>query len=189
MTDSVLGFLKPGTSDHTVSNFGLLDQMAALQWVKDNIASFGGDMGSVTLFGHSTGAACVNLLMLSPVARGKKFDFPIFLSINLTINSFSNCSGLFHRAILMSGSALSDWAISRHPLQATMQLLNQLNCPLRDENEEMLLCLRKKRYQDIVNAEVQTPAFTTVFGPVVDNHVVLNEPHHVMSQYADIFSR
>lgn len=69
--ESLKGFLKPGTSDHTVSNFGLLDQIAALQWVKDNIAAFGGDMGSVTLMGHTTGAACVNLLMLSPVARGK----------------------------------------------------------------------------------------------------------------------
>lgn len=69
--EPLIGFLKPGTSDHTVSNFGLLDQIAALQWVKDNIAAFGGDMGSVTLMGHSTGAACVNLLMLSPVARGK----------------------------------------------------------------------------------------------------------------------
>lgn len=71
LRESLKGFLKPGTSDHTVSNFGLLDQIAALQWVKDNIAAFGGDMGSVTLMGHSTGAACVNLMMLSPVARGK----------------------------------------------------------------------------------------------------------------------
>lgn len=71
MFESLKGFLKPGTSDHTVSNFGLLDQIAALQWVKDNIAAFGGDMGSVTLMGHTTGAACVNLLMLSPVAQGK----------------------------------------------------------------------------------------------------------------------
>lgn len=67
---STIGFLKPGTSDHTVSNFGLLDQIAALQWVKDNIGTFGGDIGSVTLMGHGTGAACVNLLMLSPVAKG-----------------------------------------------------------------------------------------------------------------------
>lgn len=40
-----IGFLQPGTSDHTASNFGLLDQIAAMQWVKDNIAAFGGDVG------------------------------------------------------------------------------------------------------------------------------------------------
>lgn len=68
----IVGFLKPGTGDHTVSNFGLLDQIAALQWVKDNIEEFGGNNSSVTLMGHGTGAACVNLLMLSPVARGEK---------------------------------------------------------------------------------------------------------------------
>lgn len=62
--------MKPGTNDHTVSNFGLLDQIAALQWVKDNIGAFGGDNKAVTLMGHGTGAACVNLLMVSPVARG-----------------------------------------------------------------------------------------------------------------------
>lgn len=47
----------------------------------------------------------------------------------------------------MSGSALSDWAIANHPLQATMQVIQALNCPLREDNEEMLTCLRKKRYK------------------------------------------
>lgn len=61
---------------------------------------------------------------------------------------FSCCIGilgLFHRAIIMSGSALSDWAIANHPLQATMQVIQSLNCPLREDNDEMLICLRKKR--------------------------------------------
>lgn len=52
-----------------MSNFGLLDQIAALQWVKDNIGEFGGDASSVTLMGHGTGAACINFLMVSPVSR------------------------------------------------------------------------------------------------------------------------
>lgn len=89
----------------------------------------------------------------------------------------------------MSGSALSDWAISRHPLEATIQLLQQLNCPSRDDNEEMLTCLRKKRYQDILNAPVSTYDFTTVFGPIVDNLVVPNDPQHIMRYYTGVSSR
>ena len=55
---------------HTVTNFGLLDQIAALQWIKENVQEFGGDPGIVTLMGHGTGAACVNYLMVSPVSQG-----------------------------------------------------------------------------------------------------------------------
>ncbi|KZS20431.1 Uncharacterized protein APZ42_012815 [Daphnia magna] len=55
----------------TQGNYGLLDIMAALLWSKDNIGVFGGDAGRVTLSGHGTGAALVNLLMISPIAAGK----------------------------------------------------------------------------------------------------------------------
>ncbi len=61
-------------------NYGNLDQVAALQWVRDNIASFGGDPGNVTIFGESAGGRNVITLLLSPVAEG-----------------------LFHRAIAQSG--------------------------------------------------------------------------------------
>ena len=64
------GFLRPGVGDNTLTNFGLLDQIAALQWIKENIEHFGGDPKCVTLMGHGTGAACVNYLMVSPVSRG-----------------------------------------------------------------------------------------------------------------------
>lgn len=115
-----LGFMKPGTSEHTTTNFGLLDQIAALKWVQDNIVVFGGDSGTVTLMGHGTGAACVNFLMVSPIAVG-----------------------LFKRSILMSGSSLSDWATATTSIQSTFQLIQNLNCPRTDF--EMTECLRKRR--------------------------------------------
>jgi para-nitrobenzyl esterase len=65
------------------SNVGMLDCIAALEWVRDNVAAFGGDPGNVTIFGQSGGGGKVSTLMAMPAAKG-----------------------LFHRAIAMSGSAV-----------------------------------------------------------------------------------
>jgi len=71
----ILGFLAlpeltAESSHHASGNYGLLDQIAALQWVQENIVSFGGDASRVTIFGQSAGSGSVNALMASPLAKG-----------------------------------------------------------------------------------------------------------------------
>lgn len=66
-----LGWLAhPALSDGGSGNYGLMDQIAALHWVHDNIAAFGGDPDNLTLFGSGAGATSIALLMLSAQARG-----------------------------------------------------------------------------------------------------------------------
>lgn len=69
------GFLNANTDPYSRSpaNYGLMDQIAALHWIQENVASFGGDPTNVTVAGHGTGAACVNFLLTSSaVPEGKR---------------------------------------------------------------------------------------------------------------------
>ena len=68
-----LGFLHLGDDFPGSGNIGLLDQVAALEWVRDNIAAFGGDPGNVTIFGESAGGMSVGSLMGMPAEKPKNF--------------------------------------------------------------------------------------------------------------------
>lgn len=70
-----LGFLYFGTAD-VPGNAGMFDQTMALQWVRDNIAAFGGNPDNVTLFGESAGAVAISLHLLSPLSR---YNYSFFI--------------------------------------------------------------------------------------------------------------
>lgn len=94
-----------GAEYATSGNAGMLDLVAALEWVRDNIAAFGGDPGNVTIFGESGGGAKVSALLAMPAAVG-----------------------LFHRAIVQSGPGLSMMPRERANRQAE-KLLRALDIP------------------------------------------------------------
>lgn len=121
--------------------------------------------------GHGTGAACVNLLMVSPVVAS------------------GASKGLFQRSILMSGTALTDWALTSQPLRITAQVAQELNCPLYNNDDNLASCLRRKRLSEIMSLTAMAPDFVTRFGPTIDGLVVPNEPKQLMSTYNELFSR
>ncbi|XP_076861709.1 uncharacterized protein ces2b isoform X2 [Brachyhypopomus gauderio] len=120
----LLGFFSTG-DEHAPGNYGLLDQVAALQWVQENIHSFGGDPGSVTIFGESAGGISVSLLLLSPLS-----------------------AGLFHRAIAESGCALMNGVV-KDPLPIAQQVANVSGCDI-SSTQIMAECVRNLPTEQVV---------------------------------------
>ncbi|XP_005403776.1 PREDICTED: cocaine esterase isoform X2 [Chinchilla lanigera] len=121
----VPGFFSTG-DQHATGNWGYLDQVAALHWVQQNIAHFGGNPDRVTIFGESAGGTSVSSHVLSPMSQG-----------------------LFHGAIMESGVALlPDLISSSHEAISTV-VANMSGCGNID-SEAMVRCLRGKSEEEIV---------------------------------------
>lgn len=113
--ESILGFLCLGT-ETAPGNAGLKDIIAGLRWVKENIAQFGGNPDNITLFGHGSGAAAVDLVTLSPMANG-----------------------LVNKAISQSGNAMAPWAMSRDNLKYAVEVAEALGHIITDIEDLSLI--------------------------------------------------
>nr|ATJ44491.1 acetate esterase 6 [Helicoverpa armigera] len=164
-----LGFLCLDTEE-VPGNAGLKDQVAALRWVRDNIASFGGDPKNVTVFGESAGGASTCLHILSPMSKG-----------------------LFQRAIPMSGSPLCDWSLAFMPQKRAFALGKILGFDTNDP-DKLLEFLQSLPVEKLIDTSPTVMSFEEYsnnilklyhFTPVVEKdfgqeHFLTEEPLEAM---------
>ncbi|XP_031232317.1 neuroligin-1 isoform X4 [Mastomys coucha] len=162
----VLGFLSTG-DQAAKGNYGLLDLIQALRWTSENIGFFGGDPLRITVFGSGAGGSCVNLLTLSHYSEGNRWS--------------NSTKGLFQRAIAQSGTALSSWAVSFQPAKYARILATKVGCNVSD-TVELVECLQKKPYKELVDQDVQPARYHIAFGPVIDGDVIPDDPQILMEQ-------
>ncbi|XP_063085096.1 neuroligin-1 isoform X6 [Cavia porcellus] len=162
----VLGFLSTG-DQAAKGNYGLLDLIQALRWTSENIGFFGGDPLRITVFGSGAGGSCVNLLTLSHYSEGNRWS--------------NSTKGLFQRAIAQSGTALSSWAVSFQPAKYARMLATKVGCNISD-TVELVECLQKKPYKELVDQDIQPARYHIAFGPVIDGDVIPDDPQILMEQ-------
>jgi para-nitrobenzyl esterase len=154
----------PGLSAETErgvsGNYGMLDQIAALRWVKRNVAAFGGDPGCVTIFGESAGAVSVSCLMVCPEAKG-----------------------LFHRAIAQSGGPTGivqrlreDRGKVRSLESRGIRIAQALGVAGAADPAAALRGVSAERLLEAARPEAATFDRERKYGPVVDGWLLPDEP-------------
>ena len=158
-----LGFLYLGDPG-APGNVGLFDQLMALQWVKNNIHSFGGNPDSITLMGDTTGATFVGWHLLSPLSRN-----------------------LFDKAIMMSGAPSGHWSARTRDdhLVRAQGLAEAVGCPHDlNKTQTILDCLRQANATEILRSEfgVYDGVLDYPFVPLIDGAFLDDSPIELMKE-------